>query len=63
MHVSFHLSLFNVLNISMFVEYRVFSPFFQSHWGDLNAFYWYQIFALVSAVVEAQKYYAHMEDS
>ena len=23
--------------------------------GGLNAFYWYQIFALVSAVVEAQK--------
>ena len=31
----------------------------QSHWagggGGLNAFYWYQIFALDSAVVEAQK--------
>ena len=27
----------------------------QSHWGSLNAFYWYQIFALDSAVVEAQK--------
>ena len=29
----------------------------QSHWGGgcLNAFYWYQIFPLDSAVVEAQK--------
>ena len=27
----------------------------QSHWGGLNAFYWFQIFALDSAVVEAQK--------
>ena len=24
----------------------------QSHWGGLNAFYWYQIFALDSANVE-----------
>ena len=27
----------------------------ESHWGSLNAFYWYQIFALDSAVIEAQK--------
>ena len=26
-----------------------------SHRGGLNAFYWYQIFALASAVVEVQK--------
>ena len=29
--------------------------------GDLNAFYWYQIFALDSAVVEVQKCSARME--
>ena len=27
----------------------------QTHWGGLHAFYWYQIFILDSAVVEAQK--------
>ena len=31
--------------------------------GGLNAFYWYQIFALDSAVVEPQKCKARMEDS
>ena len=30
--------------------------------GDLNAFYWYLIFALDSAVVEEQKCKARMED-
>ena len=29
-----------------------------SHWGGLNAFYWYQIFALDSAVVEAQEMFS-----
>ena len=27
----------------------------ESHWGGLQAFHWYQIFGLDSAVVEAQK--------
>ena len=31
--------------------------------GGLNSFYWYQIFALDSVNVEAQKYLARMEDS
>ena len=31
--------------------------------GGLTAFYWYKIFALDSAVVEAQKCYARMEAS
>ena len=31
--------------------------------GGLNAFYSYQIFAIDSAVVEAQKFKAHMEAS
>ena len=31
--------------------------------GGINAFYWYQIFALDSAVGEAQKCWAYMEDS
>ena len=31
----------------------------QSHWVDgLNAFYWYQIFALDSTIVEAQKMFS-----
>ena len=32
-----------------------------SHWGSLNAFYWYQIFALDSAVVEVQEMFSSHE--
>ena len=31
--------------------------------GDLNAFYWYQIFALVSVIVKTKKCLARMEAS
>ena len=42
-------------NESTATDHRLGTDSSQSHWG-LNAFYWYQIFTLDSAVVEEQKF-------
>ena len=38
--------------------FSIFQDYFPSSTGGLNAFYWYQIFALDSAVVEVQEMFS-----